>query len=81
MNILNKRVERPTSDSREIKQIKPSSTWQTWESTSTRDRSPEICPARCKQTGKCYATAYYQGKASRAKDCERDCCTWEGGNK
>jgi hypothetical protein len=65
-----------TSDSEEIKQIKPPGTWHTWESTeaTTRDRNPESCPARCRRTGKCYALAYFKGKPGPAKDCEPDGC-------
>lgn len=52
--------------------------WMPWESidTTTRDRTPESCPARCRQTGKCYAGAYFKGKPGRAKDCEPEACKY-----
>jgi hypothetical protein len=53
----------------------PAGTWHTWESsTTTRDTSPDTCPARCRRTGKCYAGAYFKGKPGPAKDCEPDGC-------
>jgi hypothetical protein len=56
----------------------PADTWHTWESssTTTRDRSPEICPAKCKRSGKCYALAYFKGKSGKVMECKPDDCEW-----
>jgi hypothetical protein len=36
----------------------------------------ETCPARCKRSGKCYGTAYFDGKAGKALQCIRKKCPW-----
>jgi hypothetical protein len=57
----------------------PAGTWHTWESgTSTRDRSPDTCPARCKQTGRCYGTTWFTGKPGPfpGPECDKDRCRW-----
>jgi hypothetical protein len=65
-----------TTDSKEIKQIKPPGTWHTWEPTgaTTRDRSVGTCPAKCERSGKCFAGAYFKGKPGPVKDCEPEGC-------
>jgi hypothetical protein len=65
-----------TNDSEEIKQIKQPGTWHTWgaSETTTRDRTPENCPAKCKRSGKCYALAYFKGKPGKVKDCDPEDC-------
>jgi hypothetical protein len=76
-NETNGEATTATSDSKEIKQIKPPGTWHTWESssTTTRDRSAETCPAQCRKTGKCYARAYFEGKLGRAAECDVGQCS------
>jgi len=34
------------------------------------------CPARCKQTGKCYGTAYFDAKPGKTIDCIPNQCPW-----
>jgi hypothetical protein len=34
------------------------------------------CPARCKQSGKCYGRAYFDAKPGKALDCIPDQCNW-----
>ncbi len=34
------------------------------------------CPARCKQTGKCYGTAYFDAKPGKTIDCIPNQCSW-----
>ncbi len=34
------------------------------------------CPARCKQTGKCYGKAYFDAKPGKAIDCVPNQCPW-----
>jgi hypothetical protein len=77
---LDKLRERMAAIERQTIPTAPPGTWTTWESSgSTRDRSPDTCPAKCKRSGKCYAAAYYQGKQGKAKDCEPDGCQWRAG--
>jgi hypothetical protein len=58
----------------------PAGTWTPWESIgTTRDRSPDTCPAMCKRSGKCYARAYFKGKAGKAAECMPDDCQWRAG--
>lgn len=55
----------------------PPGTWMPWESSSsTRDRNPDTCPARCRRMGKCYAEAYFKGKPGKVMDCKPDDCKW-----
>jgi len=42
----------------------------------TTDHSRNQCPAKCKQTGKCYARAYFEGKPGKAMECKPDDCKW-----
>lgn len=39
-----------------------------------KEASPDtLCPARCKQTGKCYGKAYFIGKPGKGQDCIEPC--------
>ena len=75
-NVSSEQTPTTTSDSEEIKQIKPPGTWMPWKSseTTTRDPTPENCPAKCKRSGKCYARAYFEGKSGRAAECDPAQC-------
>jgi hypothetical protein len=56
----------------------PPGTWHTWgSSTTTRGRTPENCPAKCKRSGKCHALAYFDGKPGPSKPCTPGVCPWE----
>lgn len=48
-----------------------------WE-CNRKTKTPEIgtCPARCKQTGKCYGKTYFTGKPGKVIDCTPDQCPW-----
>ena len=37
---------------------------------------PDTCPAQCKNTGKCYGRAYFNGKPGPAAGCLPDLCGW-----
>jgi hypothetical protein len=51
--------------------VTPPGTWIKLESdgTSTRDTTPEQCPAMCRRSGKCYGKAYFEGKPGKAAEC------------
>ena len=36
----------------------------------------ENCPARCKRTGKCYGTAWFNAKPGPARPCTSEQCPW-----
>ena len=42
------------------------------------DRTQEDCPARCKQTGRCYGQTYFRGKPGPypGPECDTDNCQW-----
>jgi hypothetical protein len=62
-------------DPQRLVKPKDTGTWTKWEPASGRDPIiPETCPARCKNSGKCYARAYFKGKPGRAVECEPDKC-------
>lgn len=76
--ICSNRTDKPVPPAAPDPETSPPGTWRTWESTgaTTRGRTPETCPAKCKRSGKCYAGAYFEGKPGRAKDCEPGACKY-----
>lgn len=69
-------TDKPAPPAAQDPETSPPGTWHPWESTgaTTRDRSADTCPARCKQTGKCYAAAYFEGKPGPAAECTPEDC-------
>lgn len=38
-----------------------------------QEENPDTCPARCKQTDRCYGRAYFLGKPGGSQDCSEPC--------
>lgn len=38
--------------------------------------TPDTCPARCKDIGKCYGTAFFDHKPGKAFNCQGTACPW-----
>jgi hypothetical protein len=58
----------------------PMDAWMPWESSGaiTREWTADTCPARCKQTGRCYGKSYFTGKPGPypGPECDKDGCSW-----
>jgi len=47
-----------------------------WIREEKKTWTPDVCPARCRTSGKCYGIAYFDHKPGKALDCQQDQCPW-----
>jgi len=62
----------------------PKEVWTKWEPAAGREAVTKAqCPARCKQTGRCYGQTWFTGKPGPypGPECNTNNCQWIDKNK